>query len=465
MEREVLDYSQHSIGLPDQDELDFDSFLRWEPCYSTHDCDLDDYLVPDSSAVELVRNQLSVEASPAEVRSIPVCNDTASVLEDLTTFFFTEDFNLDFLEPNLELPDIEEDDGSRDPQLTMLQPAARGDSVCALDVPPTSSSSMSQPHPTRFTQSQIDTLRQWYDQRARNPYPQSKEVEVLARATGLTDRQVRTWFSKIRLRNRKVNAGIRSTPASVVLDPKVIAQKIQLDRNTDGDVSNIIIDQTHIETEKPKSTAQSSMGNLPASPVPRTSIASSDGSQLKANLAFPEPSLTVKNLHKAYQGPVMLWWLDTLPCDLRDFESIAVDGISSSDDVNPSMVPFLAKSQSRSSLGKRNSSRDGIKQPKRVKVYERRLDEEARGQVDVHVVQDLDLHTTVQRPRVDDIEQTRPTKPAYLDSSAPTTSEMPPTNHSRSSDWHQYYQTLSCKFKDDVQRLQEVLVQRDAIVR
>lgn len=53
---------------------------------------------------------------------------------------------------------------------------------------------------TRFTGTQTDVLQTWLACHMSYPYPQRKEIEDLAEATGLTVGQIQAWFARTRQR-------------------------------------------------------------------------------------------------------------------------------------------------------------------------------------------------------------------------------------------------------------------------
>jgi Homeodomain len=55
----------------------------------------------------------------------------------------------------------------------------------------------------RFTSQEVKPLLRWYEEHIDNPYPVEKEIIVLSSESGLSGRQVRTWFTNQRARCRQ----------------------------------------------------------------------------------------------------------------------------------------------------------------------------------------------------------------------------------------------------------------------
>lgn len=53
----------------------------------------------------------------------------------------------------------------------------------------------------RFTKAQRDALNKWYDSHSKNPYPNNYELNRLATLTGLTVKQIRTYYVNRRIRS------------------------------------------------------------------------------------------------------------------------------------------------------------------------------------------------------------------------------------------------------------------------
>ncbi|OHE97569.1 hypothetical protein CORC01_07184 [Colletotrichum orchidophilum] len=64
---------------------------------------------------------------------------------------------------------------------------------------------------SRFTSANIRTLKIWFENHERHPYPTPEQVERLLKQTGLSKRQLTNWFANTR-RRRKVRPSGSSTP-------------------------------------------------------------------------------------------------------------------------------------------------------------------------------------------------------------------------------------------------------------